>query len=99
MLQAFHLDVAKVDLDIAYICKCFRCFDTYVASILSGCFYMFAMATQVFSSFFCVFASVSDVCCKCFSCFSRLLQVFHLHVTKVGRVLEDPLAAAACYNY
>jgi hypothetical protein len=29
MLQVFHLDVAKVDLDIAYICKCFKCFHMY----------------------------------------------------------------------
>ena len=56
----FHLDVVKVDLDVAYICKCFKCFHTYVVNILSGCLHMFAMVTHVFSSFFCRFASVSD---------------------------------------
>jgi hypothetical protein len=44
----FHLDVAKVDLDVAYdgytrmclsVCfKCFVCFQSYVASVSIGCF-------------------------------------------------------------
>jgi hypothetical protein len=37
MLQVFHLDVAKVDLDVAYVFamdfKCFQVFQTYVASV------------------------------------------------------------------
>jgi hypothetical protein len=33
MLQLFHLDVAKLDWDVAYICKCFMCFHMYVASV------------------------------------------------------------------
>jgi hypothetical protein len=32
MLQVFHLDVAKVDLDVVYICKCFKFFHTYVVN-------------------------------------------------------------------
>jgi hypothetical protein len=40
-----------------------------------------------FQVFFC-FASISDVCCKCFICFGCMLQVFHLNVTKVDRVLH-----------
>jgi hypothetical protein len=51
MLQVFHLDAAKVDLDVGYICKCFKCFHTYVASVSSECLHMFAMAIHVFSSF------------------------------------------------
>jgi hypothetical protein len=48
MLQVFHLDVAKVDMDVAYdgytcmylsVCfKCFVCFQSYVASVSIGCF-------------------------------------------------------------
>jgi hypothetical protein len=40
MLQVFHLDVVKLDLDVAYIAmtKCFICFLTYIANIFSGCF-------------------------------------------------------------
>ena len=35
MLQVFHLDFVKLDRDFAHICKCFRCFYMYVASVLS----------------------------------------------------------------
>jgi uncharacterized membrane protein (DUF485 family) len=42
MLQVFHLDVAKVDLDIAYVAMaihaCFICFQTYVSNVSSKCF-------------------------------------------------------------
>ena len=72
----FHLDVAKVDLDVAYICKCYKCFHTYVTSVFYLDVAMFLMATHVFSSlsdilqvFQTYFASVSadsDICCKCF---------------------------------
>jgi hypothetical protein len=58
MLQVFHLDVAKVDLDVAYICECFKCFHTYVASVFIWVFAMFAMATHVVSNFFLVFLQV-----------------------------------------
>jgi hypothetical protein len=83
-LQVFHLDVAKQDRDVAYICKCFRCF-----SYVYWCFILiFAMATHVFPSFFWCFVSVSDVCCKCFSYFGRTLQVFNMDVAKVDCVLH-----------
>jgi hypothetical protein len=49
---------------------------------------MFTMAAHVFLSFFWCFASVPDICCMCFSCFKRMLQVFHLDVAKVDRVLH-----------
>ena len=46
MLQVFHLNVAKVDLDVAMpIDACFKCmfkvfhlFQTYVTNVLSECF-------------------------------------------------------------
>jgi hypothetical protein len=78
ILQVFHLDVAKLDRDVAYICKCFRCFYTYVATILSWCLHMFAMATHVFSSFF--------LFCKYFR---RMLQVFHLFRMYVASVSSE----------
>jgi hypothetical protein len=49
---------------------------------------MFSIATHVFSSFFWCFASVSDVSCKCFSCFGRMLQIFHLDITKVDQAFH-----------
>jgi hypothetical protein len=63
----FHLDVTKVDLDIAYTCMLqayfsngFRCF----ASVLSGC----SIYLQWFQVFF-----------RCFcKCFKRMFQVFYL---------------------
>jgi hypothetical protein len=42
MLQIFHLDVSKVDLDVAHVSmaihacfKCFICFQTYIANVLA----------------------------------------------------------------
>jgi hypothetical protein len=69
MLQVFHLDIAKVDLVVAYICKCFKCFHTYVVSVSSECLHMFAMATHVFPSFFLVF-------CECFRHMLQVCQLF-----------------------
>jgi hypothetical protein len=78
MLQVFHLDDAKVELDVAYACmfQVFLVFHTYVAGVLSGCCICFAMAINVFSWF-------SDVCCNYFNCFGSMLQVFHLNIAKV----------------
>jgi hypothetical protein len=55
MLQVFHLDVAKVDLDVTYTCM----LQVYVSSVsvvlyvcckcLSGCCICLAMATNMFS--------------------------------------------------
>jgi hypothetical protein len=90
MLQLFHLDVAKVDLHVAYILFQLFLYVYYKCSHLD--FIMFAMAIYMFSSFL--------VFCKYFSYFRRMLQVFYLNVAKVDRMLHmcewDPLAAAAC---
>jgi hypothetical protein len=65
MLQVLHLDVVKVDSDVALhvasVCSnCFRSmFHSYVASVLSSCCICFTMATNVFPW-----------------CFIRTLQVF-----------------------
>ena len=88
MLQVFYLNVAKVDLDVAYTCM----LQAYVSSVSYVCckcliwmLHTFAMA---FKCFFRCFASVSEVCCKCFNCFGRMLQVFNLNVAKADLVLH-----------
>jgi hypothetical protein len=70
MLQAFHLDVAKIDLDVAYdsytrmclsVCfKCFVCFQSYVASVSIGYFKSTSRGAHV------VIALVAGavVCCR-----------------------------------
>jgi hypothetical protein len=71
MLQAFHIDVAEVDRDVAYsasvsktrckrLFKIFHLFQTYVASILVWILHMFH-------------TYVTRVCSKCFSYFSLIL--------------------------
>jgi hypothetical protein len=60
MLQVFYLDIAKVDLDVAYIsvsgvCRCMlQVFHLDVCNDY----------TRVFK-FFCVFASISNICRNC----------------------------------
>jgi hypothetical protein len=68
----FHMDVAKVDRDVAYVAKCSRgmlyAFDQNVSSILDVC-------CKCFLSVCCkCFTYVARVCLKCFSCFSFMLQ-------------------------
>jgi hypothetical protein len=75
MLQVFHLDVAKVDMHVAYICKCFICFHTYVANVSSRCLQCLHTCFQVF---------LVSLICKCFSCFRRMLQVLQLFQTYVA---------------
>jgi hypothetical protein len=62
MLQVFHLDITKIDLDVAYIYKCFRCFHMYVASVSSG-YYKNRSGCCIYIQVFQVF---SYVYCKCF---------------------------------
>ena len=68
----FHMDVAKVDWDIAYaasvleayckrLFKVFHLFQTYVASVLIWMLHMFH-------------TYVARVCSKCFSYFFLMLQ-------------------------
>ena len=79
MLQAFYLDVTKVDLDIAYTCmlqayvfKCFKVFHMYVCKCFIWMLHMFAM---VFKCFFRHFRR---------KCFRRLFLVFHLFFVTVA---------------
>ena len=64
MLQIFHLDVAKVDVDVAY-----------VAMAIHACFKTMFQVFHLFSDVYCKYfiwmyvpnvSSVSDVCCNCF---------------------------------
>jgi hypothetical protein len=83
MLQAFHMNVAEVDRDVAYsasvseacckrLFKMFHLFQTYVASILVWMLYMFH-------------TYVARVCSKCFSCFQSYvaINVFMLQAASV----------------
>jgi hypothetical protein len=54
------------------------------ASVSSGCCICFYIYEVVFG----VFSSVSYACFECFDCFVRMLQVFHLDVSKVDMVLQ-----------
>jgi hypothetical protein len=87
----FQMYVESVFISIFYM------FYTYVASVLSG----FCIYLQWFSSVFQVsFASVSEAYFKLFHLsFRRMLQVLHLDISKVDRVLHmlqchPPVAAA-----
>jgi hypothetical protein len=81
-LHVFHLDVAKVDPDVAYVsmsihvcCKrlfqCFICFSRHMLQVFHLNVAYFTMAFKCFQLF-----------CKCFICFGCMLQVFHLDVAK-----------------
>jgi hypothetical protein len=78
----FYLNVAKVDLNVAYTCMLqsyfpsgFRCFIRVVQVFhLNVC-----ICLQCFSG---VFVSVSYACFNCFICLLRMLQLFHLDVSK-----------------
>jgi hypothetical protein len=83
MLQVFYLDVAKIDLDVEHMFQVF-------AGIFCECVYLniayvcndFLMFFQTFSQVFQMLVSnVSSV-------FFCMLQLLHLYVSKVDRVLH-----------
>jgi hypothetical protein len=100
MLQVFRLGVANIDLDVAYIFMCFKCFHTYVASVFHLDVAMFVMDKHVFLSFFWCFVSVLDVCCKCFNYFQTYVASVLSECCKsrsdIAHVKWDPLDAAVC---
>jgi hypothetical protein len=87
MLLVFVLDVAKVDLDVAYTCM----LQAYVSSVLHVCLQVFHLVLHIFVMIFKyfsgIFASVSDVCFKCFINLFLMLQLLHLGVSKVDWVI------------
>jgi hypothetical protein len=89
MLQVFHMDVAKVDREAAYVamvvhicCKlllCFIYFQTYVASVFIWMLYMFhtyvcKCVIWMLRMFFVIVSSVFQV----------FLLVFQMHVSSVS---------------
>jgi hypothetical protein len=84
----FHLDVAKVDWDVAHVAMaihvCFKCmfrmlhlfFQTYVRMCFTWMLHMFLQVFQMYISS----VSAISVC---------MLQVFHLNVSKVDLVLQQ----------
>ena len=67
----FYLDVAKVDLDVAYTYM-LQAYVSSVSGVLYVCckcfFWMLHMLAIVFKCFQTFSASVSDACFKCFIC-------------------------------
>ena len=76
-------------------------FHTYVASFFIWMLHMFCnIFFEVFSG---AFTSVLDACFKCLFVFRRMLQMFHLDVSKVDRTLHmlqcDSLVTPASCSY
>jgi hypothetical protein len=111
MLQLLHMDVIKVDRDVAhaaYVCKCFQC---YVASVLKKMF----SGICCDKCFYLDVAYVSHTCCKCFVwmlhmfhthvasvlsryciCFTHMLQVFYLDVVYVSHICCNSIFQMFC---
>jgi hypothetical protein len=82
----FYVDIVKVDLDVAYIYKCFKCFLTYVAkwfhfNVCNGYtrgFQVFSGISQVFQTYVASVSTILDVCCKCFLYMLQKYLVLHM---------------------
>jgi hypothetical protein len=85
MLQKVDLDIAYTSMLQEYVFKCFQMFNTYVCKCFVWMLHIFALVFKCFSA---IFASVSDVCFKCFICLFFILQLLHLNISKVNRVLH-----------
>jgi hypothetical protein len=90
----FYMDVVYVTMAL-YTCfkHMFQVFQTHVANVLSRCCKIRSRCciccceyTLMFQAYVSSVSSVSDVCCKCFICFRRMLQMFHLDISKVDLV-------------
>ena len=103
MLQVFYLDVAKVDLDVAYICM----LQAYVssgpgvfirmfASVSSGC----CICLQWFLSVFRHFPQVFQMLISCVSsAFRRMLLVLYSNIAKVDRdIAHVVIAIHVCFK-
>jgi hypothetical protein len=75
ILQVFYLDVAYVSVAICICCKrlfkMFHIFQTYDASVLSGCCICCSCFIHMLQL---LYTYVASVCCKCFTRFRRMLQ-------------------------
>jgi hypothetical protein len=88
MLQMFYLDVAKVNLDVAYACM----LQAYVSNVSYICckyfIWMLHMFCNGYKRVFLVFQTYvaswsKNVCCKCFNYFDVYCEYFHLDITKI----------------
>jgi hypothetical protein len=73
MLRLFHLDVAKVDQNIAHVIALY----TYVSNVCSKCLISFSKR---------MFASVLSGYCICFHAYKVFFQVFQLFHTYVASI-------------
>jgi hypothetical protein len=69
VLQVFHIDVAKVDRDVAYVLHMLQWLYTYVASVYSKCFICFL---ETCCKYFLFWILLSGCCI----CFAMTFQVF-----------------------
>jgi hypothetical protein len=80
MLQVFYLDIAKVDLNVAYRCMLqayvlsFRCFIRMFVSVLSECYICLQRFSNIFQAFLQVFQTLV----------SSVSFLFFLYVTTVA---------------
>jgi hypothetical protein len=79
MLQIFHLDVSKVDLDVVHVAMaihaCFKCFICFIHMLqmfhldvakIDLILHVCCGYTHMFQAHFYSVSHVSDICCKCF---------------------------------
>jgi hypothetical protein len=99
-LQAFHVDVANVDQDVAMaIHICFKCmflmfhlFQAYVASVLSRCCksrsgcWIYMQVFQVFS-YVCL-QTFSSICCKFYNGYTHAFKFFLVFHKCFRRMLQ-----------
>jgi hypothetical protein len=104
MLQMFHIDVVKVDRNVAYAAMvvhvCFKCLQTYVARMFIWMLHMChtyvasvlsGCCLQWFQVFFYVFLRVFQTyVLSVSSVFIHMLQLLYREVLKLDRVLHLP---------
>jgi hypothetical protein len=97
MLQVFHLDVAKVDRNVAHVAVAIH----VCSSVSSKCFILFFrhMFANVASEYWICFHTCevfSCIFCKCFICMFRVFQLFRTYVANVpSRCFKSRYGVAA----
>jgi hypothetical protein len=89
LLQVFHIDVAKVDRDVAYIAMAIY---VYCEPLFQMFYFFFGRMLQVF---YLDVVYISHICCKCFRHMFHVFHMFsdacckcvHLDVSKVDQIL------------
>ena len=103
MLQVFHMNVAIVDRDVAYVTMakhvcCKPLFQIFYLFFSNECYKCFYLMLHMFHTYV---ANVSDTCFKYFICLKRMLQICSSRYFKVDQVLymlqyNSPVIAACC---